>query len=60
MSEPQHMLVSRDDYRRLVQDHNDMYNAVQTYFVRCACGRLREAAIICPTVKEGGDCEAGR
>ena len=40
-------------------DMRDMNMARQTYFVRCACGRVREAGIICPTNQEGGECEAG-
>lgn len=53
------MLVARDKWVKLVQDHNDMMSAAQTYFVRCLCGRLREPGIICPTNREGGECEAG-
>jgi hypothetical protein len=31
----------------------------RTVFVRCGCGRVREAGIICPTNQEGGHCEDG-
>lgn len=51
--------VDPQDYRQLVRDNRDMHAACQTYFVRCACGRLREPGIICPTNQEGGHCEAG-
>jgi hypothetical protein len=36
-----------------------MARACQTRFRRCACGRLAEVGIICPTNQEGGECEAG-
>jgi hypothetical protein len=46
--------------RRLKADLYDMSNASQTVFRRCACGRMAERGIICPTNQEGGECEAGR
>lgn len=44
---------------RMNADIRDMNAAHQTIFVRCACGRVREQNIICPTNQEGGHCEAG-
>ena len=32
----------------LQRDWNDMYDAHQTTFQRCACGRLRERGLMCP------------
>jgi len=60
------MRISIADYNRMVQDLNDMRGARQTIFVRCACGRLAERGLICPTNMERGvgdenlTCEAGR
>jgi hypothetical protein len=45
--------------KRLKADARDMDNAAQTVFSRCACGRVREVGIICPTNQEGGVCEDG-
>lgn len=52
--------IPRAELQRMKRDMLDMQNAARTIFVRCACGRIRESGIICPTVQENGDCEAGR
>jgi hypothetical protein len=46
-------------HRQRDRDLQDCLNAAQTIFARCACGRMRERGIICPTNQEGGTCEAG-
>lgn len=51
--------VNREAFERMKRDLHDMANAAQTIFVRCACGRVREPGIICPTNREGGQCDAG-
>lgn len=53
------VLVDREDWERIKRDLNDCFNAAQTIFYRCACGRVTERGIICPTNQEGGTCEAG-
>ncbi len=53
------MLVNRVQFEQMKRDHADMARACQTRFRRCACGRLAEVGIICPTNQEGGECEAG-
>lgn len=45
--------------QQMLRDAHDMTSARQTVFVRCGCGRVREAGIICPTNQEGGHCEDG-
>lgn len=42
------------------RDLSDMHGARQTRFKRCACGRMAEVEIICPTNQEGGNCEDGK
>lgn len=54
-----HILVPIERYEQQQQDIADMQAACQTMFYRCACGRMRERNIICPTNQEGGHCEAG-
>ena len=42
------------------RDLSDCFGAVQTSFQRCACGRLRETGLICPSNLEvPGSCKAG-
>jgi hypothetical protein len=40
--------ISKKKLGKLIQDHNDMFNAYKTIFYRCSCGRVREQGIICP------------
>lgn len=50
----------KDRIRLLQRDLNDCLNAAQTIFHRCACGRIAENGIICPSNQEKpGSCEKG-
>lgn len=49
----------RDKLQHAKRDVRDMYAARQTRFARCACGRMREDGVICPTNQEGGTCKTG-
>jgi hypothetical protein len=42
------VVVGKKQLNKLIQDHNDMFNAYKTIFYRCGCGRLREQGIVCP------------
>lgn len=47
------------ELKQAKSDLRDCFNARQTIFHRCKCGRIAERGIICPTNREGGKCEAG-
>lgn len=60
MPQSAEVIMLRKALVQRTRDLNDCLSAVHTRFHRCKCGRLAEQGIICPTVQEGGDCEAGR